>query len=90
MAFSTSNVQRGSCGDMRVTRGAFTAGTADAAGTINLEGSQLFGLIVESQDASGSYGPMPCRHSVSGTNPMVVTVYNLGPVTSGRFIAFHK
>ena len=89
MSFATQNLQRGSCGNLRVTFGQFTAGSQDAAGSITVEGSQVWGCLVSRQDASGTFSTQPCDYSVSGSNPVTVTVYNLGPVTTGRFIIFH-
>lgn len=81
----TSNVVVGRAGDCWETRGTWTGGIGDSAGTIKVPGSQVFRVDLNPNLASG--GPsMPVAWSSSGTLPVTVTVgpYNLS-VTGGTF-----
>lgn len=91
MAFATSNVNRSVFGDLKVTYGEWTASEGDAAGTIGVEGGQVYLANFISQDSSGNIQIAPCRVSVSGTSGVVtITVYHQETVTTGRFLIVHK
>lgn len=87
MAFSTSNNQKSYFGNLKVTYGQWSGADADSAGTINVEGGQVWAAIFVSQDSSGKYQIAPLKYSVSVSGAVsTVTVYNLAATTNGRFI----
>lgn len=90
MAFATSNVVCGRSGDAWETRGSWTGGIGDAAGTIKVPGAQVLRVDINPNLSSG--GPnMPVAFSFSGSLPVTVT---LGPinevVTAGTFCILSK
>ena len=91
MAFATANVRNDVFGSLRVTYGTWSASVGDAAGTINVEGGRVWLANFTSQDSSGNQTMRPLQVSTSTSgNVTTVTAYNLGGVTSGRFIIIHS
>ena len=87
MAFATSNQQTSYFGNMKITYGQWSGADADAAGTLTVQGGQVWLAEFVSQDSSGKYEPAQLKYSVSGTaGILTITVYNLAAVTNGRYL----
>lgn len=87
MAFATSNTQKSYFGNLKVTYGQWSGAVGDAAGTIGVEGGNVWIALFVSQDSSGAYNLAPVKYSVSTSGAVsTVTVYNLAATTNGRFL----
>lgn len=89
MAFSTSNVRRGTCGDLKITAGDWAEtqlGQANA--TFVVEAGRVYSAVFESQDSGN--GPdqlIPVFISTNpGTGTITLSIANRQIVTTGRFL----
>lgn len=89
MAFTTSNVRRGTAGDLKITAGDWTetlAGQANA--TFTVEAGRVYSAVFESQDSTN--GPdqlIPVFISTNaGTGTITLSIANRQIVALGRFI----
>lgn len=93
MAFSTSNVQRASMGNLKCLVGQFSSSAADAHGTIAVEGGMVWFASFTTQDASAPaptiQWDVPYSVSTSGATT-TLTLYSNGKVTTGRFIIIYS
>lgn len=90
MAFNTSNIRRGTAGDLKLTAGDWTGSSGDANGTFNVEGGRIY--LCEWSSFDNSNGPsqeVPSYISSSTNGVMVVSVANRQTVASGRFVIIH-
>ena len=88
MAFATSNVRKGTCGDLKITAGNWTGSVGDASGTIGVEGTQIYAVIFTSNDSTTPWQFVPYTWTSSGA-VSTVTIHNRENVTAGNFIIFH-
>lgn len=89
MAFSTSNVRRGTAGDLKITAGDWAetlAGQANA--TFTVEGGRVYLAKFDSQDSSnGPEQEIPVFISTNaGTGTVTLSIANRQVVAAGRFI----
>lgn len=85
MAFASSNIRKGTAGDLKITAGQWTGTAGDASGTVTAEGSQLFHAQFSTNDTTGPFQIVPFTWSASGS-VITVTVHNRETVTAGTFI----
>lgn len=88
MAFTTSNVRRGTAGDLKITAGDWAetvAGQANA--TFTVEAGRVYAARFDSQDSSnGPDQEIPVFISTNaGTGQIVLSIANRQIVTTGRF-----
>lgn len=88
MAFATTNIRKGTAGDIKITAGNWTGAAGDASGTIAVEGSQVYSVIFTTNDSTSPSQFVPYTYSVSGS-VATVTVHNRETVTGGTFIIHH-
>ena len=88
MAFATSNIRKGTCGDIKITAGSWTGAVGDASGTQAVEGSQVYSAEFLTNDTTGPSQKVPTTWSSSGA-VSTITVHNREAVTAGTFIVFH-
>lgn len=88
MAFATSNVRKGTAGDLKITAGSWTGSAADASGTIGVEGSQIYFAVFTTNDPTGPWQFVPYTWTVSGA-VSTLSVHNRETVTAGTFIIIH-
>lgn len=88
MAFATTNIRKGTCGDIKITAGNWTGSAGDASGTQAVEGSQVYGAFFTTNDTTGPFQFVPYTYAVSGS-VATVTVHNRETVSGGTFIVFH-
>jgi hypothetical protein len=86
MAFAATNIRKGTAGDLKLTAGNWTGSKGDASGTVNVEGSQLYGAQFLTNDGTGPVQVIPYTWSVSGS-VITITVHNREAVTGGNFWA---
>ncbi len=86
MAFATSNIRKGTAGDLKITAGNWTGAVGDASGTIAIEGSQLYSGQFSTNDQTGPFQFVPFTWSVSGS-VITISVHNRETVTAGTFQA---
>ncbi len=91
MAFATSNIRKGTCGDLKVTAGNWSGIVGDASGTLAVEGTQVYHVAFETNDTTGPSQKVPVTWTVSGS-VTTLTVHNrelTNPTTSGTFCVIH-
>ena len=88
MAFATSNIRKGTCGDLKITAGNWTGSVGDASGTITVEGSQVYSVVFTTNDTTGPSQVVPYTYTVSGA-VATVTVHNREAVSGGTFVIIH-
>ena len=88
MAFATSNVRRGVCGDLKLTAGNWTGAVGDASGTISVEGTQMYFVSFETNDTTGPSQKVPVTWSTSGS-VTTITAHNREAVSGGTFLIIH-
>lgn len=88
MAFATSNVRKGTAGDIKITAGNWTGALGDASGTIGVEGSQVYAVVFTTNDTTSPWQIVPYTYTVSGA-VSTITIHNREAVTAGTFIIFH-
>lgn len=89
MAFTTSNVRRGTMGDLKVIAGDWAeTGAGQANATYTVEGGRVYFARFDSQDSTG--GPeqeIPVFISTNaGAGQIILSIGNRQIVTAGRFI----
>ncbi len=86
MAFATSNIRKGTAGDLKLTVGQWTGAAGDASGTMVVEGSQLYQAQFSTNDPTSPSQVVPFTWSVSGS-VITISVHNRETVTGGTFLA---
>lgn len=92
MSFGTSNVRRGTSGDIKITAGDWTGSQNDASGTFNVEGGRVYSATF---NINSTTSPTISQAGVTWTAPTgtttttTVTVHYHEPVTAGTFIIHH-
>ncbi len=90
MAFTTANVRRGNCGDLKITAGDWSGLAGDASGTITVEGGRIYGAEISAGDATTPTESIPYTYAAgTNNNTMTVTIHNRQVATQGRFIIWH-
>lgn len=85
MAFASSNIRKGTAGDLKITAGNWTGSLGDASGSVVIEGSQLYAAQFSTNDSTGPFQFVPYTWSVSGS-VITISVHNRESVTAGTFI----
>lgn len=90
MAFSTSNVQKNYVGKLRMTYGQWSSLVGDAAGTIGVEGGQVYGCFFSAQTPAGTtYSPDVTWNPSTSGGVTTVTISSPVAVTNGNFMIIH-
>lgn len=90
MAFATSNIRKGTAGDLKMTCGDWTGSAGDANGTVTIEGGRVYLAKFDSQDSSnGPEQEVPVFISSTSGGLITLSVGNRSTVTTGRFIIIH-
>lgn len=88
MAFATSNIRKGTVGDLKLTAGMWTGAIGDASGTLGVEGTQIYFVSFETNDLTGPNQKVPITWSTTGA-VTTLTVHNREGVTAGTFLVIH-
>lgn len=89
MAFATSNIRKGTSGDLKITAGDWSGTAGDADGSLVVEGGRIY--LAEFRAADGT-SPEQFIYATStnpGTGTLTITVPNRKTVSRGRFIIIH-
>lgn len=89
MAFTTTNVRRGTAGDLKITAGDWAeTALGQANATFTVEGGRVYFARFDSQDSSnGPDQEVPVFISANaGTGTITLSIANRQIVTTGRFI----
>lgn len=92
MAFTTSNVRRGTSGDLKITAGDWAETLAGQANvTFTVEGGRVYLVRFDSQDSgNGPEQEVPVFISANaGTGTITLSIANRNVVATGRFIIIH-
>jgi len=90
MAFTRTNSQSASLGNLKALVGEWTGSAGDATGTITLKGGRLWFCQIMNMDDT-SQTPRPTPYSVSESiGTITITVYNTHTVTTGRFLIIYS
>lgn len=91
MAFTTSNIRKGTAGDLKLTAGDWAGSAGDANGTFSVEGARVYVSEWTSFDASnGPTQDVPSFiSSNAGTGVVTLSVANRQTVAAGRFFIVH-
>lgn len=88
MAFATSNVRKGTAGDIKITAGNWSGLAGDASGSIGVEGSQIYSAVFTTNDLTGPFQFVPYTWTTLGAVSTLL-VHNRETVTAGTFIIHH-
>jgi hypothetical protein len=88
MAFATTNVRKGTAGDLKITAGQWTGAQADASGSMGVEGSQIYIAVFSTNDTTSPGQMVPWSWTTSGAVSTLL-VHNRETVTAGTFIIIH-
>jgi len=89
MAFATSNIRRGTLGDLKVTAGNWTGSTGDADGSFIVEGGIVYLTQFRAGDGTTPDQFILCSVTASSTGTVTITVPNRKTVARGSFIVIH-
>lgn len=91
MAFATSNLRRGTAGDLKITAGDWAGSVGDASGSFTVEGGRVYQADFNTNDATSPNQKVPTTWTApTGTTyTTTVTVHNREAVSSGTFIIVH-
>ena len=90
MAFATSNIRKGTCGDLKITAGDWTGSQGDASGTIAVEGGRVYAALFYTNDTvSPGNIPVPATWPAASGATTTVTIHNRETVTIGTFMIIH-
>lgn len=89
MAFATSNLRRGTCGDLKVTAGDWTGAIGDASGTIVVEGGRVYQADFNTNDTNSPNQKIPTTWPAASGSTTTVTIHNRETVATGTFIIIH-
>lgn len=90
MAFSATNVRRGTMGDLKVTAGDWTGAVGDPTGSFTVEGGRMYLVDFNIGGAAGSpsQGEAAATWTTSGSTTTITVGYHEA-VTAGTFIIIH-
>lgn len=90
MAFATTNIRRGTAGDLKLTAGDWSGSAGDANGTFAVEGGRVYLSKWSSLDSTNGPGQeISSFISSTGSTTITISVANRQTVAVGRFIVIH-